>query len=100
MGSRKKLLPTKETDDESETFQIQESEIEESDESFDPNAPIESWEQYLLHMLYERGKFPKTIRRVPIFKKHFVPNYIKIQDDINKVSFYIYIKSETNFSNL
>ncbi|XP_073838044.1 gemin 2 isoform X2 [Musca autumnalis] len=54
-----------EVEDDLETFQQQALEIREPGENFDPTAPPQNGEEFLMHMLYERKHCPAVVVKKP-----------------------------------
>lgn len=51
--------------DEQETFQQQALEVREPGENFDPSAPPQNGEEFLMHMVYERKRCPAVVMKPP-----------------------------------
>ncbi|XP_061397528.1 protein Gemin2 [Musca vetustissima] len=54
-----------EVDEDLETFQQQALEIRQPGENFDPTAPPQNGEEFLMHMLYERKRCPAVVVKPP-----------------------------------
>lgn len=54
-----------EVDDDLETFQQQALEIRQPGDNFDPSAPPQNGEEFLMHMLYERKRCPAVVVKPP-----------------------------------
>lgn len=51
--------------EEQETFQQQALEVREPGENFDPSAPPQNGEEFLMHMVYERKRCPAVVMKPP-----------------------------------
>lgn len=76
---------------------MQALEIREPDESFDPQKPPQSGEEYLTHMLYERKRCPAVVtKRSMKIKNNVTSNGCEMLSSVSVGAFLCYPKYLTS----